>query len=979
MRRVGRTRVVSVPGGGTVAGDGGLDLKAGRIGAARMAAAIACIAALALAALALTAPSIHSPALSQRVQSHPAASLPASLIPTASVTIGGSQRAFWPARHGATLSSEGGRITSSFSAAGVRLRTVGGTLALSAPSLGRGRHLQQVSAVAPSGAANEVVYRHGSLTELYRNGPYGLEQAFTVGRRPGAGVGSLVLALGLAGSLSARQAGSQIVFRGASGAPALRYGQLSTLDATGRQLPSHMQIRNGTLQLLIDDSGARYPLRIDPFFQQGVKLTGGEESGKGEFGGSAALSADGNTALIGGPTDNANVGAAWVFTRSGSTWEQQGPKLTGGEESGKGRFGFRVALSADGSTALIGGPVDNAEAGAAWVFTPSGSTWEQQGPKLTGGEESGKGEFGAGVALSGDGSTAVIGGGGDNSGAGAAWAFTRTESTWAQQGPKLTGAGEVGAAHLGFRVALSEDGNTALIGGGGDNGNAGAAWVFTRSEATWEQQGSKLTGGEESGAGHFGYSVALSADGSIALVGGLADSNEIGAAWAFTRTESTWEQQGPKLTGAGEVGKGLFGYSVALSGDGKSALIGGGGDNTSVGAAWPFTRTGSTWEPEGAKLTGSGEVGKGLFGYSVALSSDATTALIGGAGDNSAVGAAWVFANVLQAPTVVTGAASAVTQSSATLNATVNPNGATVSDCHFNYGTSTSYGSSVPCTTLPGSGTSPVAVSAPLTGLIAKTTYHFQIVATNATGTGEGTDQTFTTANPPEFGRCVKLAKGVKGRYSTAACTVPATSLKFAYEWELGPGPKAKFTTKLKESTLATFETIKKKLVVCKGETSTGEYTGLNTVGNVVFTFTGCEMAGAKCTSAGAEEGEVLTNTLEGALGIEKTSPEGPVKNKIALDLFPVGGTGPLVEFSCGATPVVITGSVLNTVLANKMALSGTVKYAAVSGKQKPEKFEGLPKDVLETAFGEAPFEQSALKLVTVQTNEEKIEINSVV
>ena len=63
-----------------------------------------------------------------------------------------------------------------------------------------------------------------------------------------------------------------------------------------------------------------------------------------------ALSADGNTALIGGPGDNGGVGAAWVFTRSGSTWTQQGAKLTGKEEAGAGEFGKSVALSAEGST-----------------------------------------------------------------------------------------------------------------------------------------------------------------------------------------------------------------------------------------------------------------------------------------------------------------------------------------------------------------------------------------------------------------------------------------------------------------------------------------------------------------------------------------------------------------------------------------------------------------------------------------------------
>jgi hypothetical protein len=100
---------------------------------------------------------------------------------------------------------------------------------------------------------------------------------------------------------------------------------------------------------------------------------------------------------------------------------------------------------------------------------------------------------------------------------------------------------------------------------------------------------------------------------------------------------------------------------------------------------------------------------------------------------------------VQSAPTVVTGAASSVTQSSATLNATVNPNGGEVGECKFEYGTSTSYGSSAPCSPAPGSGTSPVAVSAAVGGLAANTTYHFRVVASNAGGTSKGADETFKT------------------------------------------------------------------------------------------------------------------------------------------------------------------------------------------------------------------------------------------
>jgi FG-GAP repeat len=483
--------------------------------------------------------------------------------------------------------------------------------------------------------------------------------------------------------------------------------------------------------------------------QQGSKLTGTGASARsmGLQGASVALSSDGNTALIGGPGDGA--GAAWVFTRSGATWTQQGSKLTGSGEIGEARvrFGGAVALSADGNTALIGGLGDNKEAGAAWVFTRSGSTWTQQGSKLTGTGETGEGAFGSSVALSSDGNTALIGGPADKGFIGAVWVFTRSGSTWIQQGSKLTGSGASGfVIEFGSSVALSSDGNTALIGAQLDNVGVGAAWVFTRSESTWTQQGSKLTGSGEVGPGsEFGRSAALSADGNTALIGGPADNTEVGAAWAFTRSGSTWTQQGSKLTGTGESGESAFGSAVALSSDGNTALIGGPLDNKKeIGAAWMFTRSGSTWTQLESKLTGSGgTTGMIDFGSSVALSSEGNTALIGGPQDYNRTGSAWVFYQNL--PTVVTGAASPVAQSTATLNGTVNPDGSEVSECKFEYGTTTAYGSSAPCTPSPGSGTSPVAVSAALNGLTTNTIYHFRISAKNAVGTSVGLDQMFKT------------------------------------------------------------------------------------------------------------------------------------------------------------------------------------------------------------------------------------------
>ena len=329
------------------------------------------------------------------------------------------------------------------------------------------------------------------------------------------------------------------------------------------------------------------------------------------------MSADGTTALVGGPNDDEVTGAVWAFTFSGSTWTQQGPKLTGAGASGAARVGWSVAVSSDGNTALVGGFSDDGSIGAVWVFARSGATWAQQGEKLTGGGEAGNASFGDSVALSSDGNTALVGGPGDGYyGYGAAWVFTRSGSTWTQRGEKLAGSGEAGFSQFGSSVALSSDGNTALVGGQHDNNGAGAAWVFTRSGPTWTQQGEKLTGSGETGEGYFGSSVALSPDGNTALVGGPLDRHYNGAAWLFTRSGSSWTQQGEKLTGADQNGQAEFGCSVALSSEGNIALVGGYNDNSGLGAAWVFSRSGSTWPQLGTKLTGSGESGLATFNNS---------------------------------------------------------------------------------------------------------------------------------------------------------------------------------------------------------------------------------------------------------------------------------------------------------------------------------------------------------------------------
>ena len=391
-------------------------------------------------------------------------------------------------------------------------------------------------------------------------------------------------------------------------------------------------------------------------FQEQPKLVGTGAVGSGNQGMSVALSADGKTAIVGGPGPNnadrdrpasgGPAGAAWVFTRSGGVWRQQA-KLVGTTSEYGGSLwsqGASVAVSADGNIAIVGGPSDNRTTGAAWVFTRSGDVWAQQGNKLIG---SGAGEpplppgQGMSVAVSADGNTAIVGGWGTE----AAWVFTRSGSVWTQQGKKLVGTGAVGNARQGMSVALSADGSTAIVGGWSDNSKTGAAWVFTRNGGVWTQQGKKLVGTDAVGSARQGISVALSADGNTAILGGPGDNpwdrsapfglGATGAAWVFTRSGGVWTQQN-KLVSTGAVAR--LGTSVALSADGNIAVVGGFAEDG--GVALVFTRTGGQWAQE-KKLVGTGAVGKSA--PSVALSANGRVVMLGASNDNGGLGAAWVF------------------------------------------------------------------------------------------------------------------------------------------------------------------------------------------------------------------------------------------------------------------------------------------------------------------------------------------------
>ena len=518
------------------------------------------------------------------------------------------------------------------------------------------------------------------------------------------------------------------------------------------------------------------------FTQQGPKLVGTGAVGTDiEQGNSVSLSADGNTAIVGGSQDNGLGGAAWVFTRSGGVWTQQGLKLVGSDAVGAAWQGCSVFLSADGNTAIVGGPYDNGEVGAAWIFTRSGGVWTQQGPKLVGPDAVGAARQGGSVSLSADGNTAIVGGSLDNNWAGASWVFTRSGGVWTQQGPKLFGSDAVGpTVWQGCSVSLSADGNTAIVGGLADN-DAGAAWVFTRSGGVWTQQGTKLVGSGAVGFASQGRSVAISADGNTAVVGGEGDNNLAGAAWVWVRSGGVWTQQGNKLVGSGAAGNAYQGWSVSISADGSSAIVGGFYDNNGGGAGWIWKRGGNVWSQQGTKLVGLGAVGGAQQGSSVSLSADGSTAIVGGPTDNNLAGAAWVFVKAActsPSITIQPLSQSIASGQTATLSVTA------TSDATLSY--QWYQGSSGVITTPVGTNSNTYTTPA----LTATTSYWVRV--TNACGHADSSTATVTVGTGCTLA-CTALANPTSGNppltVSFSASATPSNcSGSVSYAWTFGDG-----------------------------------------------------------------------------------------------------------------------------------------------------------------------------------------------
>jgi len=383
------------------------------------------------------------------------------------------------------------------------------------------------------------------------------------------------------------------------------------------------------------------------------KVLADNPSSNDYFGTSVAISNDGAYAIVGSiseDTSGSGAGAAYVYVRSGSSWSQQ-QMLKASDAMANGIFGYSVAMSSDGTYAVVGARYQNAN-GAAYVYIRSGTSWTQQA-KLTASNAGTGDAFGWSVDISNDGTYIIVGAKDEDSTAsssGSAYVFIRSGTSWSEQ-QKINGSGAIVNGYFGYSASINSDGTYIAIGAYGDNNmDYGAVHVFSRSGTTWSEQ-QKIVASDQGVSDHLGVSVSISGAGDYVIAGAWGSEtggSNAGAAYIFSRSGTTWSQQ-QKIQSTDIGANDHFGWSSNISNDGNYVIVGahyegtGGGE---AGAAYIFNRDGTTWS-QVRKLQAADKATSDYFGNSVYLSTDASFAICGSqyetTSPNSAQGAAYIF------------------------------------------------------------------------------------------------------------------------------------------------------------------------------------------------------------------------------------------------------------------------------------------------------------------------------------------------
>ena len=345
-----------------------------------------------------------------------------------------------------------------------------------------------------------------------------------------------------------------------------------------------------------------------------------------------------------------NAGQVKIFGKSNGNWNQIGQAIEGQTENN--HFGDSVSLNAEGNIVAVGAPFNvesGVNAGQVRVFENGNNNWVQIGQNING--EDAFDESGRTVSLSASGTILAIGSHyNSNNGnqSGHVRVFENVNGTWSQLGLDINGESQYDES--GWTVSLSDDGTIVAIGAKYNNADGyqkGQTRVYKFLNGTWTQLGQDIDG--EADSDLSGFSVSINSNGSIVAIGGIhneANGSLAGHVRVFEYSNESWTQMGDDIDG--EAGEN-FGYSVSISDDGLTVLIGainGDGQEVNSGVARVYNYNNGNWSQMGGNL--EGEVSSDYFGRSVSMNSDATSVVIGipsGGANNSYKGKVKIFGN----------------------------------------------------------------------------------------------------------------------------------------------------------------------------------------------------------------------------------------------------------------------------------------------------------------------------------------------
>ena len=311
------------------------------------------------------------------------------------------------------------------------------------------------------------------------------------------------------------------------------FGQAVAIDSTGTRIAigAYAEDPGGT-----SNAGSVYIFtRSGTIWTEEAKLIASDKGSDDYFGYSVAMNSDGTRIIVGAKDHDtgglSRSGAAYVFTRSGSVWSQEAI-LSASDKAVLDYFGTAVDIDSTGTRVVIGAPYEDpsavSEAGAAYVFTRSGSSWSQEA-KLTASDKETLDYFGDSVAIDRDGLNIIIGAYSESpdgvSEAGSAYVFTRSGSSWSEE-VKLSASDKDTDCGFGNSVAINNTGTILLIGAYTTDAsgftNSGAAYIFTKSGSVWTEA-VKLIASDVEVGDWFGWDVDMDSAGTRAVIGALQE------------------------------------------------------------------------------------------------------------------------------------------------------------------------------------------------------------------------------------------------------------------------------------------------------------------------------------------------------------------------------------------------------------------------------------------------------------------------